>query len=60
MFLLVTAYTGSPGPKAVKQWSSHREVRAPNPSLAGSWELPKSEEKNGGGVGVPDHLGQTS
>ena len=33
----------------------------PNASLAGSWELPKSEEKKiGGWVGVPDHFGQTT
>jgi len=26
-------------------------ARDPNPNPAGSWELPKSEEKNGGVVG---------
>ena len=32
-----------------------------NPSPVGSWELPKSEEKSGGGVGrVPDHFDQTN
>jgi len=31
---------------------------APNPSPAGSWELPKSEEKKlVVGVGVPDQVG---
>ena len=35
-------------------------ARPPSPSRARSWELLKSEEKKiGGGVGVPDHLGQT-
>ena len=39
----------------------HEGARAPNPSKAGSWELPKSEEKKiGCGVGVPDYLGQAS
>ena len=34
---------------------------SPNASLAGSWELPKSEQKKiGGGVAVPEHFGQTN
>jgi len=38
-------------------------ARAPNPSPAGSWELPKFEEEKlevGWGVTVHDHLGQTN
>ena len=39
----------------------HGGTCLPDPcSAAGSWELPKSEEKKiGGGVRVPDHLGLT-
>jgi len=36
-------------------------ARVPNPSPAGSWELPKSEKKlKLVKEGVPDHLGQTN
>ena len=36
-------------------------ARVPNPSPAGSWELPKSEKKlRLVKEGVPDHLGQTN
>ena len=31
---------------------------SPNPSPAGSWKSPKSEEKKMEGMGVSDHLGQ--